>query len=509
MSFEIRKTDMNARIGRISTKSGQLETPAFLPVISINRPVIPPRELEKEFESRAIMTNAYLIGKHLLDDGDRDIHRILEYKGIVQTDSGGYQVLRYGTVSAGPEEIVAVQEALNVDIATVLDHPTGAKASRARALQTVRKTIRNCERSLAARTREDILWVGPVQGGLHQDLVRSCSTRISKMGFDILALGSPVELMENYEYHRLIEMGIAAKERASRSKPFHFFGAGHPMLLGMLVAIGYDMFDSASYALYAYDGRYMTAEGTLDLATLEYLPCSCQICSKYTPKELREIGDSQRIRLLAGHNLHSIYTEMKNIKEHIRRGELWELLEQRARAHPGLYCAFLALSSRSRAIFPDSRVAKARGLFAYDQKSLSRPEIAIMSEKIQKRSWRAKKVIVIVPEGGRSLDKAVVTKAIAEGQGSGFREWESLFVLHDVLGLVPFFLRNSSPFDKVVWGGSENLDLNGLGVRLAIPLLSRVKEVVAVGRKGSRKLKTFIEVSKKTSRKLKILKIEC
>lgn len=509
MSFEIRHTDLNARIGRIFTKNGTLETPAFLPVININRPLIAPAELESEFGSRAIMTNAYLIRKRLFDNGDKDIHRILNYTGIVQTDSGGYQVLRYGSVSAKPEEIVAIQEALNVDIATVLDHPTGAKASRSRALQTVNETIRNCKRSLTLRTRDDILWVGPVQGGLHQDLVRLCSARISKMGFDILALGSPVELMENYQYHRLIEMGITAKHGASKSKPFHFFGAGHPMLLAMLVAIGYDLFDSASYALYAYDGRYMTAEGTLDLATLEYLPCSCHVCSKYTPKELGEIGYSQRVRLLAGHNLHSIQTEIKNIKEHIRKGELWELLEQRARAHPSLYCAFLAMSSRSKAIFADSRIVKMRGLFTFDQKSLLRPEIAFMSDRIHKRIRRSKKAIVLVPEGDRNLDQSIVRKAIVEARARGFRGGESLFVLHDVLGLVPFFLRNSYPFDKIVWGGPENLDLMGVGLTSAVCFLSGIKEVVAVGRKGSSKLKRFIELSKMSCRKLKILKIEC
>jgi len=97
----------------------------------------------------------------------------LDYPAIIQTDSGGYQVLRYGRIEAGLEEIVKIQEIPNVDIATTLDEPTGANVDEARAVETVKNTLRNSDLSLRARTRDDILWVGPVQGGLHDEAPRS------------------------------------------------------------------------------------------------------------------------------------------------------------------------------------------------------------------------------------------------------------------------------------------------------------------------------------------------
>ena len=78
----------------------------------------------------------------------------------------------------------------------------------------------------------------------------------------MLALGSPVEFMESYEYKLLAEMIIAAKKNIPTSIPLHLFGAGHPLTIPLAVALGCDTFDSASYMLYAKHDRVITEDGT-------------------------------------------------------------------------------------------------------------------------------------------------------------------------------------------------------------------------------------------------------
>ena len=122
--------------------------------------------------------------------------------------------------------------------------------------------------------------------------------------------------------------------------PVHLFGAGHPMVFALAVALGCDLFDSAAYALYARDDRYLTPYGTKKLEELQYFPCSCPICLEYTPEELRRMDKDERARLLAEHNLWVSFEEIRRIKQAIKENNLFELVECRIRSHPNLLFAW-------------------------------------------------------------------------------------------------------------------------------------------------------------------------
>ena len=122
----------------------------------------------------------------------------------------------------------------------------------------------------------------------------------------MLALGSPVEFMESYEYKLLAEMIIAAKKNIPTSIPLHLFGAGHPLTIPLAVALGCDTFDSASYMLYAKHDRVITEDGTRRLEELEYFPFDCEVSSRYKPKELLAMKKDERIDQIALFNLYSI-----------------------------------------------------------------------------------------------------------------------------------------------------------------------------------------------------------
>ena len=155
----------------------------------------------------------------------------------------------------------------------------------------------------------------------------------------MMALGSPVQLMESYEFAILANM-IGTLKSTVMSKPIHLFGAGHPLTIPLAVALGCDTFDSASYILYAMDNMYMHPNGTSRLDNLTYLACQCPVCIKMTVREFIDLKQDEKIVELAKHNLYVLRSEVLSVKQAIMEGRLWEYVAQKARAHPKLMEAF-------------------------------------------------------------------------------------------------------------------------------------------------------------------------
>ena len=184
--FEILAGDLLGRIGRLKVGNRRAETPLFLPVINPVTQSIPARWMKENLGAEAVITNAYIIFKRLgeraLEEG---VHKMLDFDGIVMTDSGGYQVLEYGDVEASPEEIALFEEGIGTDIAVPLDVPTGV-CGRERAEETVEKTLKNLERTLNVLRERGVrraLWAAPIQGGTHLDLLQRCAEQERGDGF--------------------------------------------------------------------------------------------------------------------------------------------------------------------------------------------------------------------------------------------------------------------------------------------------------------------------------------
>ena len=401
MAFELRDRDLLGRLGRLKTKSGIVETPAFMPVINPITQIIPPKRMRSEFRTNIVITNSYLTRKNFETIPHLDIHRLLDFDGIIMTDSGAYQILVYGGIEVTQTEIIEYQKLIGSDIGVMLDIPTGWDVARENVEYTVDETLRRAAAALPLIKDSDTLWVGPVQGGRHLDLVAKSAKVIGGMPFQIHALGSPTEVMERYMFPILVDMIMTAKRNLPPDRPLHLFGAGHPMMFSLAVALGCDLFDSASYALYAENGRYLTPHGTLRLEGVSYLPCSCPICKKYTAEELKAATKGERERLLAEHNLHACMTEIDVIKQAIVEGSLWDLIERRSRGHPAMTSALKRLRVYREDLEKISPGFKGRGVFYYDQQSLARPEITryrrLLTENYQKPSHSEKLLLVTTP----------------------------------------------------------------------------------------------------------------
>ncbi|MEM2876080.1 MAG: tRNA-guanine transglycosylase, partial [Candidatus Bathyarchaeia archaeon] len=103
------------------------------------------------------------------------------------------------------------------DIATILDVPTGWGVGRKDAEKTVESTISRAEELFRYRTREDLMWIGPIQGGLYLDLVERSAKKMADLPFDIYALGSPTPIMERYLFTDLVNMITSARDQSPES----------------------------------------------------------------------------------------------------------------------------------------------------------------------------------------------------------------------------------------------------------------------------------------------------
>ncbi|MEM2274784.1 MAG: tRNA guanosine(15) transglycosylase TgtA [Thermofilum sp.] len=397
--FEVEEIDLFGRIGRLYTRRGVVETPTLTPVINPAKPVLEPSRISS-LGFPMLMTNSYIILRNYGELAKEvGVHGILGVQNPVFTDSGAYQLMVYGKVEVSPREIVEYQLDIGSDIGVVLDIPTRKDTPYEQAAREVDETIKRVREALELDLR-GMLLVAPVQGGTHTPLVAYAASELAKLPASLYAVGGPTQLMEGYDYKELVRLVMTARLNLPWGAPLHLFGAGHPMMLALAVAMGVDTFDSASYALYARDDRLMTPSGTLRLSELSELPCSCPVCSKYSALELRKTPRQERVALIAEHNLHVLSGELRRIREAIREGRLWELVERRASAHPALMDALREFVKYVRFIerkHPATR-QPVRGIFFLSSLSRYRPEVVRHQERLFSRFARKQDLLLLFEE---------------------------------------------------------------------------------------------------------------
>jgi 7-cyano-7-deazaguanine tRNA-ribosyltransferase len=204
--------------------------------------------------------------------------------------------------------------------------------------------------------------------------------------------------MESYEYKLLANMILVAKKQMPDSIPLHLFGAGHPMTIPLAVALGCDTFDSASYILYARKGRYIMDDVTTRLEEISYFSCSCEVCSKYTPKEVLALEFEDRTNKVALHNLFAIKAEVNRVKEAIHEGRLWEYVHKKARSHPKLFESINVFTENPRFFADRTPRFKEKAIFLFSKEDQFRPEVALFHQLVRKFKCK-KDILVIIPDG--------------------------------------------------------------------------------------------------------------
>ncbi|MGI0148483.1 MAG: tRNA guanosine(15) transglycosylase TgtA, partial [Thermoplasmata archaeon] len=399
--FEVRERDGLGRIGTMETPHGRVTTPALLPVVNPNRPIIPPEELATRFGAEILIANAYILGKGPLRDAvlRHGVHQFLGFPRAIMTDSGAFQSHVYGGVDITNAEVIEFQKQIGSDLGTMLDVFSEPAHDFRRAAADVDETIRRAKE--ADSLRGEMALVGAVQGGLHPEARERCAREISSIGVSVCAIGGVVPLMETYRFRDLVRVILASKKGLDPSKPVHLFGAGHPLVFPVAVLLGCDLFDSASYAKYARDGRMLFPEGTRRASEVRESGCLCPVC---TAHPMSEIAADEG--LLARHNLHVCYGSIREVRRAIAHGDLWELAERRARAHPDLLVAMRELRQHNEFLEEFEPVSRRGAMYYVGPETAHRPILHRFRRRLLERyAAPPAKGVLVLPEGKRPFGK--------------------------------------------------------------------------------------------------------
>ena len=358
--FEVLKTDpTGARLGRLTTPHGVIDTPAFMPVGTAGTVKALTQQALGELGVQILLGNTY----HLyLRPGHETIrrlgglHRFMSWQGAILTDSGGFQVFSLadlrkvnddGVVFRShldgsehfltPEKSIEIQQALGSDIAMVLDECIEYPADHARAAGAVKRTTewaRRC-RDYAKKNAERSTTQGQsifaiVQGGTHADLRRDSASQLVDLDFPGYAVGG----LAVGEPHALsCEMTVAATEQLPKDRPRYLMGVGLPEQLANFVGCGIDMMDCVLPTRNARNGCLFTSAGRVNIKNAIYTDdprpldenCSCTVCRTYSRAYLRHLFQANEILasiLNSHHNVAFFLDIMRKIRQAIAFGEL-------------------------------------------------------------------------------------------------------------------------------------------------------------------------------------------
>jgi queuine tRNA-ribosyltransferase len=359
-SFEVLQSDpTGARLGRLSTPHGVIETPVFMPVGTAATVKALTQEALESLGARIILANTYhlfLRPGHELIRRLGGLHKFMSWNGALLTDSGGYQVfsladlrkitdegVRFRSHLDGsehlltPEKAAEIQLALGSDIAMVLDECIEAPAPREIAQAAVNRTTAWAKRARqffqesAAKNGDVQQWqFGIVQGATFKDLRRESAQQLLEINFPGYAVGG---LAVGEPHGVTCEMTAEVTMLLPNERPRYLMGVGRPEQLADYVARGIDMMDCVLPTRAARHACLYTSEGRVLIKNARYAEdqrpidpaCTCSVCQRYTRAYLRHLfaaGEITAAILASHHNIHFYLDIMRQIREAIAFGQL-------------------------------------------------------------------------------------------------------------------------------------------------------------------------------------------
>jgi len=357
--FEVLKKDgsCGARLGRMTTRHGEVRTPVFMPVGTQGTVKGLTPEKVRELGAEIVLANTYHLylrpGHHLIRDMG-GLHRFMNWPYPILTDSGGFQVYSLGALRKvtregvffqshidgskhflSPEHVMEIQGALGADIVMCLDECIPYPADFARAEKSLDITMEWAERSKRARHNEQSLF-GIVQGGTHPDLRKRALEGLVNIGFEGyaiggLSVGEPEEMMMQI-------IGEITPFMPS-GHPRYLMGVGTPGNIVDCVYYGIDMFDCVLPTRCARNGMLFTNGGKVVIKNARYrddprpidASCDCYTCGNYSRAYLRHLFVSGEILALVLNTIHNIRYYMNlmgKIRDAIEKGDYGSFREK-------------------------------------------------------------------------------------------------------------------------------------------------------------------------------------
>ncbi len=353
-----------ARLARLVTPHGEVETPVFMPVGTVGSVKGVPQDTLEELGAQIILGNTYHLYLRPGHEQVRNLgglHKFMSWERALLTDSGGFQVfslndLRKVTEDGvnfrshldgsshlfTPERSMEIQIALGADIIMAFDECTEHPAERERTQRSMEMTLRWAKRSkdYFAAHKHDVPWrggqsgktqalFGIVQGGMYADLRRESAERTVELDFPGYAIGG-LSVGESREKTR--EMIAAALDVLPKDKPRYVMGVGYPEEIVQYAAMGVDMMDCVLPTRAARHGLLFTSEGRINIKNARYSQdqspadskCGCKVCTRYSRAYLRHLfvaAEPLAGMLNTVHNLAYYLDTMRTVRHAISLGD--------------------------------------------------------------------------------------------------------------------------------------------------------------------------------------------
>ena len=352
--FEILKksTKSKARVGKIHTSHGVIDTPAFMPVGTLGTvKTMTPRDLH-EIGAEIILSNTYHLylrpGHELIKEAG-GLHKFMNWNKPILTDSGGFQVFSLAHMRKITEEgveftshvdgskhfltpakVLEIQTAFGSDIMMPLDECVAYPCDKKVAEQALMRTTNWAKESLKALTPGAHALFGIVQGSTYKDLRKRSAEEIAGLDFPGYAIGG---LSVGEPQEEMFEMLDIVTDILPEDKPKHLMGVGYASDILGAIKLGADIFDCVIPTRLARHGSFLNYEGktSIRLAKFEkdFTPidpaCDCYACTNFTKAYIRHLFWAREItamHLLTIHNLRFYMRMFEKVRKDILAGEL-------------------------------------------------------------------------------------------------------------------------------------------------------------------------------------------
>lgn len=360
LRYELIKKEKHtgARLGRVITPHGVIETPIFMPVGTLaSVKSVSPEEL-KEMKAQIILSNTYHLwlrpGDDLIERAG-GLHTFMNWDRPILTDSGGFQVFSLTDIRRleeegvhfrshldgsklflSPEKAIQIQNHLGSDIMMSLDECPPFDASYDYMKHSIERTTRWAERGLKAHQRpNDQALFGILQGGGYKDLRLQHAKEMIGLDFPGYSIGGLSVEESKEEMYKVLDYLTPIMPE---NKPRYLMGVGSPDALIEGSIRGVDMFDCVLATRIARNGTCMTSKGRLVVKNAAYKEdfrpideaCQCYTCRNFTRAYVRHLlhcGETFGLRLTSIHNLHFLLQLMEQVRQAIREDCLLDFKE--------------------------------------------------------------------------------------------------------------------------------------------------------------------------------------
>ncbi|MFC1697541.1 tRNA guanosine(34) transglycosylase Tgt [Nanoarchaeota archaeon] len=355
--YKLKAESNGGRSGILSTRHGKIETPFFMPVVTKMAAKFLTNDMLNELGTEAFISNSFVLylnpGTDFLKKAG-GIHKFMNVKNIIFTDSGGFQMINPSlTINVNdrgitfrnpwdkskhlvtPGKSMMIQEGIGSDVAMAFDHMPLVEYNKEEVVEATNRTHKWAEICKKAHLDDKQLLFGISQGGMYPELRKKSAEFIAGLDFDGYAIGGLAIGEDRDTFNKMAKVSVDVYNKINKEKPRYIMGVGNPIDLLNCVGLGIDLFDSRFPTQNARHNLIFTSKGPIKINKSQYKEdfspldedCKCKVCSKYSKAYLHylnRVGEPNAKIYFSYHNVYFVQNMMKEIRKAIKENRFGE-----------------------------------------------------------------------------------------------------------------------------------------------------------------------------------------